>query len=291
MRRAASALRKPGAVANRAVDTAGRVVERAFVPIDRRLMRRNRNLATVPWRADRRGGKISYGEWAWVIGLMQSLIATHLPERSEPRILDVGCGTGLVSLAALPLLGPNGRCLGIDVMPVNVDYCRKQHSDSRLTFELLPIANAAYAPDVDNTNVAWPVDSESQDLVTALSVWTHLDPATAETSLAEVERVLRSNGRAILSFFIRREYDPGPTATSSAYHRTSPTTWVFDRRVAEGWWTPRWTRVPEQAMAIDLEHLEQMATRAGLRIERIHDGYWTEQPGLYFQDIVILGKP
>lgn len=280
----------PSRVTIRAVDLAGRITERAFIPIDQRLMRRNRNLVNIPWRRHRTGGKVSYGEWAWVIGLMQSLIASHLPDRPELRVIDVGCGSGLVSIATLPLLGPSGTCLGLDVKASNIEFCRSQHTDSRLHFEVLDLHNAAYAPSQTTTDVRWPAGNESTDLVTALSVWTHLDPVTATASLAEAARVLRPGGKALISFFIQHGGDRR-LPSKSAYHRTPPAQWVFDEPVAPGWSTPGWTSLPEQAIAVDRPTLDTLANEAGLQIERIHDGYWREQAGLYFQDIVVLTKP
>lgn len=279
-------------VSLRLVDVVGRAVERVFIPLDQRLMRRNRNLAGIPWRRDRRGGKISYGEWAWVIGLMQSLIATHLDE-DKPRILDVGCGTGLVGLATLPLLGDGGHCLGLDVNEENIDFCRRHYEDTRLSFELLEVPNASYAPDHTAGPVQWPVADNSQHLVTALSVWTHLDPETAAASMAEVARVLVPGGRAIISFFIDgvSDSESRSTPSTSRYHRTPPEQWAFTHPVAPGWSTPEWTKVPEQAIAIDRPTLEAMLEASGLRLDRLLPGYWSEAPGLYFQDIAIIERP
>lgn len=279
-------------LAERVTDRVGAAVERAFVPIDRRLMRRNRNLAPIPWRKDRRGGKISYGEWAWVIGLMQSLVATHV-DRDDPQILDVGCGTGLVGLATLPLLGDGGRCVGVDVSVENIQFCRQHYRDRRLSFELLEVPNASYAPDHADGPVRWPVADGSQHLVTALSVWTHLDPATADASMAEVARVLAPGGRAIISFFVNDLADPdrSEAPSISEYHRTPPQHWAFTRPVTPGWSTPEWTNVPEQAIAVDRSTLHAMVEANGLELERLHPGYWREAPGLYFQDIAIIARP
>lgn len=290
IKRVRSVIAEPSKLTTAGLDGVGRVVERVFIPIDQRLMRRNRNLATIPWRSERMGGKISYGEWAWVIGLMQGLIATHLPDRDGVHIIDVGCGTGLVGLAALPALGPGGRCLGLDVMVENIDFCRRQHPDERLEFELLEVANAAYAPSHAASIVRWPAEDASTDLVTALSVWTHLDAEVARQSMAEVARVLRPGGKALISFFIEGSAN-SDLPQKSAFHRTPPSQWIFDQPVSDGWTTPAWTDVAEQAVAIDHGSLVDLVDEAGLTIERIHPGYWREKPGLYFQDIVVLTKP
>jgi ubiquinone/menaquinone biosynthesis C-methylase UbiE len=39
-------------------------------------------------------------------------------------VLDVACGTGLVSLSAVELVGPSGRVVGIDISPQMVEKAR-----------------------------------------------------------------------------------------------------------------------------------------------------------------------
>lgn len=276
-------------IALRALDKSGGLAERAFVPLDVRLMRRNRNLALIPRRSKRTGGKISYGEWAWVIGLMQSLMSTELDNRQSPTIVDLGCGSGLVAIAAEPLLGSDGRLVGLDVAQSRIDFCRSHYPDSRFEFRSLATQNASYAPANPSDEVSWPIESGSVDLVTALSVWTHLNPATAAASLSEAARVLRPQGSLIASFFLTSDEQPN-RATRSRYHRTSPTEWNFDQEVEPGFLTPSWTTVPEQAIAVSRDQLDAMSERAGLQIKKVHSGYWRENAGLYFQDIVIFNK-
>jgi ubiquinone/menaquinone biosynthesis C-methylase UbiE len=45
----------------------------------------------------------------------EGLLVEAVSARSVSRVLDVGCGTGGTTLAVAPLLGANGRCIGIDI--------------------------------------------------------------------------------------------------------------------------------------------------------------------------------
>ena len=47
----------------------------------------------------------------------ESLVEAVLASGSAPKrcVLDVGCGTGSTTLAVARRLGPNGRCVGIDI--------------------------------------------------------------------------------------------------------------------------------------------------------------------------------
>jgi len=94
----------------------------------------------------------------------------------NPRILDVGCGTG----ANLKMLAAHGRAEGVDISSQAVDFCRERGLDSvRLgAAEQLPYENGSF------------------DLVTALDVVEHLDDDVA--GLREMRRVLRRDGRVLL---------------------------------------------------------------------------------------------
>src|SRR5688572_13175843 len=110
-----------------------------------------------------------------IIQCLVEKIRTTL-NNSNPRILDVGCGTG----ANLKMLAAYGRAEGVDVSPQAVDFCRERGLDS---VKLGAIEDLPY-------------ESGSFDLVTALDVIEHLDDDVA--GLKEVRRVLRRDGRLLV---------------------------------------------------------------------------------------------
>jgi SAM-dependent methyltransferase len=117
----------------------------------------------------------------WYVGrrriiesLVEKICATL--NNSNPRILDVGCGTG----ANLKMLANYGRAEGVDISPQAVEFCRQRGLDSvKLgAIEQLPHQN------------------DSFELVTALDVIEHLDDDVA--GLQEIRRVLRPDGRVLV---------------------------------------------------------------------------------------------
>jgi ubiquinone/menaquinone biosynthesis C-methylase UbiE len=58
------------------------------------------------------------GEWA------RDLVAL-LDLQAGSRVLDVGCGTGVVTRAIAPLVGPSGRVTGLDVNETMLDTARR----------------------------------------------------------------------------------------------------------------------------------------------------------------------
>jgi len=91
---------------------------------------------------------------------------------SEPRILDIGCGTG----GNLQVLSSFGRAEGVDISSEALHYCRARGLDNvkQGTAEILPY------------------NDESFHLVTCLDVVEHLDDDVA--GLREMRRVLNPGG-------------------------------------------------------------------------------------------------
>ena len=94
----------------------------------------------------------------------------------NPRILDVGCGTG----ANLKMLANYGRAEGVDISPQAVEFCRERGLDT------VKLGAAEQLP----------YEDDSFEIVTALDVIEHLDDDVA--GLREIGRVLRRDGRVLL---------------------------------------------------------------------------------------------
>lgn len=95
---------------------------------------------------------------------------------SEPRILDIGCGTG----GNLETLSGFGRAEGVDISSEALDFCRARGLNN--------VRQGAAE--------TLPYESESFDLVTGLDVVEHLDDDVS--GLREMRRVLRPGGRMLL---------------------------------------------------------------------------------------------
>lgn len=120
-------------------------------------------------------------------------IATDLVERARlapgERVLDVGCGTGIVARLAAPEVGETGSVTGVDVNPGMLDAARRSGPESIVWRE----ANATELP----------FDDRSFDVVLCqMSLQFFSD---ARSALAEMERVLVPAGRLLVNL-------PGPIA-------------------------------------------------------------------------------
>lgn len=117
----------------------------------------------------------------WYVGrrrIIQSLVEKICATLNtpNPKILDVGCGTG----ANLKMLGAYGRAEGVDISQQAVDFCHERGLES------VSLGAAEQLPHEDG----------SFELVTALDVIEHLDDDVA--GLREMGRVLRPDGRILI---------------------------------------------------------------------------------------------
>jgi SAM-dependent methyltransferase len=55
---------------------------------------------------------------------LSDILLAHARPRTGERVLDVACGTGIVSRRVAPLVGTGGRVVGVDINPGMIDVAR-----------------------------------------------------------------------------------------------------------------------------------------------------------------------
>jgi ubiquinone/menaquinone biosynthesis C-methylase UbiE len=102
------------------------------------------------------------------------------------RVLDVGCGTGGLAIAAAARVGPTGRVHGVDASPEMVARGRHRAARARVSIvlEVAPVE-------------ALPFPDRAFDVVLSSLMLHHLPEDVRRLAFAEIRRVLCPGGRLL----------------------------------------------------------------------------------------------
>ena len=113
-----------------------------------------------------------------VIGRLRQGLTELAPDPGE-RILDLGCGTGVLLGTLLERLDERGRIEAVDPSPRMLARARAGYPDPRVSYHLAAADRL-------------PLPAQAVDRVICFSVWPHLPEPDA--AIAELRRVLRPGG-------------------------------------------------------------------------------------------------
>jgi ubiquinone/menaquinone biosynthesis C-methylase UbiE len=109
---------------------------------------------------------------------------TLLDLAAGERVLDVGCGSGVVTRQIAGRVGPTGRVVGLDPSPALLAVARELAREAGLTDNVEFLEGSA---------LRLPFPDASFDAVVCVTVLSHVPKG--ETAIPELARVLRPGGR------------------------------------------------------------------------------------------------
>ncbi len=111
--------------------------------------------------------------------------------RAAERVLDVGCGTGALTILARIVAGEAGEAAGIDIAANMISTAQNKASRAGLDIDFR-VASVDELPFPDGYF----------DLVTSSMMFHHLPVQIKERGLLEIHRVLKAEGRFFLCDFL-----------------------------------------------------------------------------------------
>lgn len=133
----------------------------------------------------------------------QPLVARVRPRPGE-RVLDLACGTGVVSRLVAPLVAPGGSVVGLDVSPAMLDIARST-----------PLAEGSVGVEWVQANATEiPLPDDDVDVVVCQQGLQFFPDR--DRSVSEMHRVLRPGGRLAISVWRSLAHNTVPNALNEA---------------------------------------------------------------------------
>ena len=124
--------------------------------------------------------------------------------REGETVLDLGSGTGKICFIAAQVVGPTGWVIGVDMTPEMLEVARR---NAPIVADRLGFANVVFREGLIQ-DLGPVVESESVDVVVSNCVLNLVDNASRQQLFAELHRVLRCGGRAVISDIVSDEEVP-----------------------------------------------------------------------------------
>lgn len=226
---------------------------------------------------------VKYGE-----GFVRDVLIQRTRLLPGETFLDVGCGNGGVARALTTYLDANGRYEGLDIAAESIGWLQERYRRyPNFRFTHSSVYNKMYNPGGTSTplDYRFPYPDNSVDVVLLKSVFTHMLPADVRHYLAEISRVLRPGGRALITYFLLNSESERFIAAGRDV-MSMPHIWNQDAgcRVAV-------LEMPEQATAHDEQRIRHFYAEAGLTICDVAFGNWCGRPSLLGLQDMIIGMP
>ncbi len=136
----------------------------------------------------------------------------------ESRLLDVGCGQGRLLTGIFASFGSIRKYVGLDVHKPSIEWAAKNLANGQadIAFHHLSVLNERYNPKAERTaeNFAFPVSANQFDVISLISVFSHMNLADIRIYLREIRNALTPAGKVFCSLFVEhgvKDEEENPT--------------------------------------------------------------------------------
>jgi SAM-dependent methyltransferase len=137
-------------------------------------------------------------------GAQQLGLLEHYGLTPSSDVIEVGCGLGRLAYELASYLDDDATYIGFDIAPAAIEWLQTSYAPRLpgFRFDLLRVHNERYQPDEDigPERVRFPYPDGAADVACAFEVFMHVSPEGVRNYLAEMARVLRPGGVAVVTF-------------------------------------------------------------------------------------------
>jgi SAM-dependent methyltransferase len=202
-------------------------------------------------------------------------------------VLDVGCGIGRMAIPLTRYLDKKGNYEGFDVLAEGIRWATTHITPKfpNFHFQHFDLYNQRYNPNgkLRSNEFVFPYENDSFDFVFLISIFTHMLPEDLENYLSEISRVLKTDGRCLITFFLLNSVSKKLIEANLSHS---------DFRYKKDCYRIVDKNHPERAIAYDENFVRMLYKKHSLTlVEPIHYGSWSGRTDhLSFQDIIIANK-
>lgn len=204
------------------------------------------------------------------------------------KVLDVGCGIGRMAVPLTKYLSKDGEYYGFDIVKMGIDWCKKNFTDKypNFNFEHIDIYNKHYNPNGIGKSSDYKFNYKDSffDFVFLTSVFTHMRSTDINRYLAEISRVMKPDGRCLITFFLLNAESTSliikEKSTQNIIYKLDDNSFTKDKNV------------PEKAIGFNEDYIKELFYKNDLNIiQPIHYGSWCGRTNFVsYQDIIVAEK-
>ena len=214
------------------------------------------------------------------------LLKDYINLKEDDKVLDIGSGIGRTAIPLTKYLSEKASYEGFDVVKKGVNWCNSKIKKdyANFTFTYVVLGNDLYNNSKKSAyQFKFPYKDASFDKTFLFSVFTHMQINEIENYLSEINRVLKSGGLCLATFFV---YDDREGEVNFRNE--------FNFPIKRDGYRLMNKKVKSANIAISKTKLDQMILDSGLKTTNFIKGSWNDLSSKNdkndFQDILVLKK-